>query len=118
MAPSLSPLGVKNDDWTCEAWPQDMSSHATALFYPTHTQIPANHQHALVCYDATSIGHQSSGLHPWLVFPSAKLQVSAVSPRTRRHQEAERYFACSLLYSKPGTAHYTLVSGVDLAQGH
>lgn len=52
----------------CQAWPQDMSSHATASSYPTHTQIPANHLHVLVCYGATSVEHPSSGLHPWLVF--------------------------------------------------
>lgn len=29
-------------------------------FYPTHTQIFANHPHALVCWEATSVEHQSS----------------------------------------------------------
>lgn len=76
-----------------------MSSHATNSPSPaTLMSISANNLSVLACRDATSSEHQSSSLHPRLVFfsHSTGLQVSATGPHSHRHQRAERHFGIQL----------------------
>lgn len=72
MSPSLSPSGVKNGDRTCSGLRGRATGHVIAchwfIFPFSHAQIPAYHLSVLACSDATSCEHQSSSLHPKLVF--------------------------------------------------